>query len=78
MFTKIIRTMYSIVALETIQYVMVIFKSQWNYRKTLSSPLVMKSNLKILNIFGREILNSRSARKKLSKTHRPKTGVAAG
>ena len=50
---------------------------QTNYRKILSSPLIRKSNLKIINIFGREILNCRSGRKKLSKTHRPKTGVAA-
>ena len=51
--------------------------TQTNYRKKRSSPLVRKSNLKIINIFGREILNSGSGRKKLSKTHRPKTGVAA-
>ena len=50
---------------------------QTNYRKILSSPLIRKSNLKIINIFGREILDSGSGRKKLSKTHRPKTGVAA-
>ena len=51
--------------------------TQRNYRKNLSSKLARKSNLKIINIFGREILNSGSGRKKLSKTHRPKTGVAA-
>ena len=51
--------------------------TQTNHRKILSSPLVRKSNLKIINFFGREILNSGSGRKKLSKTHQPKTGVAA-
>ena len=51
--------------------------TQTNDRKILSSPLLRKSNLKIINIFGPEILNSRKERKKLSKTHRPKTGVAA-
>ena len=50
---------------------------QTNYRKILSSPLIRKSNLKIINIFGREILDSGSGRKKLSKTLRPKIGVAA-
>ena len=43
----------------------------------LISPMVRKSNLKINNFFGREILNSEIGRKKLSKTLRPKTGVAA-
>ena len=51
--------------------------TQTNHRKNLSSPLVRKSNLKIINIFGRKILNSGSGRKTLSKTHRPKTGGAA-
>ena len=51
--------------------------TQTNHRKILSSPSVRKSNLKIINFFGRKILNSGSGRKKLSKTHRPKTGVAA-
>ena len=51
--------------------------TQTNHRKILSSPSVRKSNLKIINFFGREILNCGSGRKKLSKTHRPKTGFAA-
>ena len=51
--------------------------TQTNHRKILSSPSVRKSNLKIINFFGRKILNSGSGRKKLSKTHWPKTGVAA-
>ena len=51
--------------------------TQTNHRKNLSSPLVRKSNLKIINIFGREILNSGIGRKTLSKMHRPKTGGAA-
>ena len=50
---------------------------QRNLMKNLSTPFVRKSNLKIINIFGQEILNSGSGQKKLSKTHRPKTGVAA-
>ena len=53
------------------------YSTQTNHRKNLKSPLVRKSNLRIINIFGREILNSGSGRKTLSKTHRPKTGVAA-
>ena len=51
--------------------------TQTNHRKILSSSSARKSNLKIINFFGREILNGGSGRKKLSKTHRPKTGVAA-
>ena len=51
--------------------------TQTNHRKNLSSPTVRKSNLKIINILGREILNNGSGRKTLSKTHRPETGVAA-
>ena len=51
--------------------------TQTNCRKNLSSPLVRKSNLKIINIFGREILKCGSGRKTLSKTHRPEIGVAA-
>ena len=50
---------------------------QGNRMKNLSTPFDRKSNLKIINIFGREILNSGSGLKTLSKTHRPKTGVAA-
>ena len=51
--------------------------TQTNNRKNLSSPLVRKSNFKIINIFGREILNCGSWRKTLSKRHRPEIGVAA-
>ena len=51
--------------------------TQTNHRKNLSSPLVRKSNLKIINILGREILKSGSGRKTLSKTHQPEIGVAA-
>ena len=51
--------------------------TQRNYRKNLSSKLARKSNLKIINILGREILNSGSGRKTLSKRHRPKMGRAA-
>ena len=51
--------------------------TQTNQRKNLSSSLVRKSNFKIISFFGREILNSGSGQKNLSKTHRPKTGVAA-
>ena len=47
------------------------------HRKNLSSPIDRKSNLKIINILGREILNSGSGRKTLSKRHRPKMGRAA-
>ena len=51
--------------------------TQTNHRKNLSSLFVRKSNSKIINIFGREILKSGSGRKTLSKRHRPKTGRAA-
>ena len=50
---------------------------QGNRMKNLSTPFDRKSNLKIINIFGREILNSGSGQKTLSKRHRPKTGRAA-
>ena len=53
------------------------YSTQTNHRKNLKPPLVRKSNLRIINIFGREIVNSGSERKTLSKTHRPETGVAA-
>ena len=53
------------------------YSTQTNHRKNMSSLKVRKSNLKIINIFGRKILNSGSGRKTLSKTHRPKTGGAA-
>ena len=49
---------------------------QRNLMKNLSTPFGRKSNLKIINIFGREILNSGRGRKTLSKTHRPETGGA--
>ena len=51
--------------------------TQTIHRKNLSSLIDRKSNLKIINILGREILNSGSGRKTLSKRHRPKTGRAA-
>ena len=51
--------------------------TQTNHRKNLSSPFVRKSNFKIINIFGREILNCESWRKALSKRLRPEIGVAA-
>ena len=51
--------------------------TQTIHRKKLSSPFDRKSNLKIINILGREILNSGNGRKTLSKRHRPKTGRAA-
>ena len=51
--------------------------SQTNHRKNVSSPFARKSNLKIINILDREILNSGIGRKTLSKRHRPKTGRAA-
>ena len=51
--------------------------SQTNHRKNLSSPFVRKSNLTIISILGREIPNSGSWRKTLSKRHRPKMGRAA-
>ena len=51
--------------------------TQTIHRKNLSSPIDRKSNLKIINILGREILNSGSWRKTLSKRHRPKTERAA-
>ena len=51
--------------------------TQTNHRKNLSSTLARKSNLKIINILGREILNSGSEPKTLSKKHRLKTGLAA-
>ena len=54
------------------------YSRQRNQKKNLSSPSARKSNLKIMNIFGREILNSGSERKTLSKRHRHKTGRAAG
>ena len=53
------------------------YSTQTNHRKNLKPPLVRKSNLRIINIFGREIVNSGSERKTLSKRHRPKTGRAA-
>ena len=43
----------------------------------LSSPFARKSNLRIINILGQEILKSGSGRKTISKRHRPKTGRAA-
>ena len=51
--------------------------SQTNPRKNLSSPSNRKSNLKIIKILVREILNGGSGRKTMSKRHRPKTGRAA-
>ena len=51
--------------------------TQTNHRKNLSSLLIRKSNLNIINILGREILKSGSGRKTLSKTHQPEIGVAA-
>ena len=51
--------------------------TQTNHSKNLSFPFARKSNLKIVNILGREILNSGSGLKPLSKRHRPKTGRAA-
>ena len=51
--------------------------TQTNHSKNLSFPFARKSNLKIVNILGREILNSGSRRKTQSKWHRPKTGRAA-
>ena len=51
--------------------------TQTIHRKNLSSPFARKSNLKIINILGREILNIGSGQKTLSKRHRPKTGRAA-
>ena len=51
--------------------------SQRNHRKNQRSPFARKLNLKIINILGREILNSGSGRKTLPKRHRPKTGRAA-
>ena len=51
--------------------------TQTIHRKNLSSPIDRKSNLKIINILGREILNIGSGQKTLSKRHRPKTGRAA-
>ena len=51
--------------------------TQTNHSKNLSFPFARKSNLKIIKILGREILNSGSGRKTLSKRHRPKTGRAA-
>ena len=51
--------------------------TQTNHRKILSSPMVRKSNLKIINFFGREILNSGSGSKTRSKTHWQQTGVTA-
>ena len=48
-----------------------------NQRKSPTSPFVSKSNLRIITIFGQEILNNGSERKTLSKTHRLETGRAA-
>ena len=45
---------------------------QTNDRKNLSLPLVRKSNLKIINIFGREILNSGNGRKRCQRGIVPK------
>ena len=51
--------------------------TQTIHRKNLSSPIDRKSKIKIINIFGRKILNSGSGRKTLLKRQRPKTGRAA-
>ena len=49
-------------------------KRERNQRKNLSSPFVRKSNLSVINIFGRKFLKNRSGWKTLSKLQRPETG----
>ena len=53
------------------------YSRQRSHRKNLSWPFVSKSNLRVINIFGREFLNYGSAWKTLSKLQRPETGRAS-